>query len=235
MAYTPPVTFSAGTVLTAADVQSCQDDLRVYLHSGIVSGDIDPGTWIGTRHVQPPVFEPYSGVQHGVTGHQGGQRAAGDGARLTFCTRFLTGNGAASASGDWKRVPSTSFQVDIRRAATVAYHYWWEVECGPDDGASTQLPAIADRLVWIAPYVGNPSLKQLTAAQEAQNNPNGLRSSVPYGASRPHTFSASYCQTSGTVVSSASLGTTTVGLCFYSQIDRAAVVNWGISIEAFYL
>jgi len=235
MAYLPPNTFSNGSVLTAADVQSNQDDLRVYLHSGIVAGDIDSSEWINTRHVQPPVYEPFSGVQHGVSGHQGGQRAAGDGVRLTFCTRFLTGNGVASASGDWKRVPNTSFQLDIRRAATVAYHYWWEVECGADDGAGSQLPAIADRLVWIAPYVGNPSLKQLTAAQEAKNNPNGLDSATPYGSARPHPFSASYCQTSGTVITAASLGVTTVGLCFYSQVDRVAVVNWGIAIEAFYL
>jgi len=234
MAYTPPNTFTPGTTLLSSEVQQNQDDLRIYLHNGISASDVENVQWIDTRHVQPPLYEPYSGVQHGVTGHQGGQDYS-DAVRMNFCTRFLTGNGYPDAANDWRRLPNTTFQIQIRRAATVAYHFWWELEAGADGSLDSRLPALGSRYVYIAPYVGNPSLKQLVAAQEVHNNPNGLNASIPYGPLRPHPFSASAHQTSGTTITNASIGTTTVGLAFYSQIDRVAVLRWGVAIEAFYL
>jgi hypothetical protein len=37
------------------------------------------------------------------------------------------------------------------------------------------------------------------------------------------------------LVHSAPNGRTTFGLATHSQLDRAAVVNWGVAIETFYL
>ena len=73
MSFTPPTTFADGTVLTSANLEGNFEALRVYLHGGIVAGDVEAAKWIDTRHVQPPLFEPFSGLQHGVSGHQGGQ------------------------------------------------------------------------------------------------------------------------------------------------------------------
>jgi hypothetical protein len=32
-----------------------------------------------------------------------------------------------------------------------------------------------------------------------------------------------------------SLATVTAGLCYYGQIDRVGIVNWGIALEAWYI
>ena len=72
MSFSPPNTFVDGTVCTSADLEGNYQSLRVYLHKGIVPGDVEAAQWIDTRHIQPPSVEPYSGVQHGVSGHQGG-------------------------------------------------------------------------------------------------------------------------------------------------------------------
>ena len=72
MSFSPPNTFADGTVCTSAALEGNYQALRVYLHGGIVSGDVEAAQWIDTRHIQPPSYEPYSAVQHGVSGHQGG-------------------------------------------------------------------------------------------------------------------------------------------------------------------
>ena len=72
MSFSPPNTFADGTICTSAALEGNNQALRVYLHGGIVSGDVQAAQWIDTRHVQPPSYEPYSAVQHGVSGHQGG-------------------------------------------------------------------------------------------------------------------------------------------------------------------
>ena len=94
MSFTPPTTFADGTICTSAALEGNFQALRVYLHGGIVPGDIENAQWIDTRHVQPPSFEPFSSVQHGVTGHQGGNNSGL--IRLTFCTKYLSGQGRTS-------------------------------------------------------------------------------------------------------------------------------------------
>ena len=44
-----------------------------------------------------------------------------------------------------------------------------------------------------------------------------------------------YGQRDGTLVYEAPNGQSTFGLAFHSQIDRVAVVNWGVALEAYYL
>jgi hypothetical protein len=99
MAYTPPNTFAPGTTLTAANLEGNSEALRVYLHGAIPSGDVENTRWIDTRHIQPPLVEAYSGLQHGVSGHQGGQWSGGSIARLTFVTKYLTGQGEPEIPG----------------------------------------------------------------------------------------------------------------------------------------
>ena len=41
MGYTPPNTFLTNTVIDSAAVQGNSDALRVYLHDGVVVGEID--------------------------------------------------------------------------------------------------------------------------------------------------------------------------------------------------
>jgi len=241
MSYTPPTTFVDGTTLTSAALEGNFEALRVYLHSGVVAGDMEAAKWIDTRHVQPPRYEPFSQVQHGVTGHQGGSDSGM--VRLTFCTKYRSGQGRTS-SNTFHAIPQTAIDIQVRKAASILFHYWWEIEAGPDNsgGAGTESNTL-ERLVWVCPYVGSVEAARSTYidhAQEVVNNTNGAlqpwRVTAPRGAQRLYTTQSAYQSRDGTLMHTLSgPGTTRFGLAAHSQVGRAGVVNWGVSIETFYL
>jgi hypothetical protein len=134
MAYTKPNTFADGTTLVAADVQGNVDALRVYLHNNVVQADLLASKWVDTRHIQPPTVDAIGGLQHGVTGYQGGQWS-GALVNLQFVTSYLNGAGRNSSTSEWRRVPNTSFELDLRRNAKILLHWSVEMEGGPDDAA----------------------------------------------------------------------------------------------------
>jgi|DEB0MinimDraft_3_1074331.scaffolds.fasta_scaffold13352_3 hypothetical protein len=234
MAYTPPNTFTGGTKLTAADVQGNLDALRVYLHEGVAGGDLLAGQFIDQRHIQPPKWDPIRGLQHGVSGWQGGQWSGGSSVRVSFTTSALTGRRYTGAR-QWVQQPGTGFTLDIRSPATVLFHYFWEAIAGPDDGSRG--PGTDDRYSWTAPYVGNVGLVISSASQETVNNTNGWENGASgyKGADSPYSY-IGYGQHDGVY-----LDTTTgpqrytVGLCSLSTIDRTAHLNWGVAVEVTYL
>lgn len=238
MSFTPPTTFADGTVCTSADLEGNYQALRVYLHKGIVPGDVDAGQWIDTRHIQPPSVEPYSGVQHGVSGHQGGNDSGM--VRLTFATKYLSGGGRSSSTS-FHAIPGTAITVDARRACTMVFHYWWEVEAGPDESTGGGQETDTDRQVWIAPYVNKPATAYSSYRGHSQECVNVQDSffmwanPANYGAIKPYTLAGAYQSRDGVLVHSAPNGVVTFGLAAHSQIDRVAVVNWGVAIESFYL
>jgi hypothetical protein len=236
MAYSPPTTFANGTVLTSASLEGNFDALRVYLHGGIIASDLDSSPWIQTRHIQPPRYEPYTGVQHGVSGHQGGQWSGGASARLTFATKYTTGGGKPSTS-TFERLSGTSFQVEIVQPnSIVLFHYWYEAEVGPDySTGGGQVADATERLVWIGPLVGNTSLVERNRLQPAQNIQNGFQSSYPIGAAKTFPMSGGYASRSGTLSDFKPRGIYDYGLVYHSQVDRVAVINWSVALEVYYL
>ena len=234
-----PTPFAASTTLTAADIQGNTDDLRVYLHEGIVAGDLDAGQWVETRHIQPPRIDPIRGVQHGVSGWQGGQTGDGPNARLSFLSSFFTGGGKDGVVPDeWAPVPNASFTLRLRRASKVLLHWSVEIANGPDALAHTSGYNYAeeDRYVYVAPYVGNLSTPQMDRAQEVRNA-LAFRGSAPYGTARPYVLGG-YGQRDGVYLypgpqdSFASVGAVTVGLCYHARSDRAVLARWSVAIEA---
>jgi hypothetical protein len=238
MAFTPPTTFVPQTVLTSADLEGNCEALRVYLHDGIIASDLENVKWVQTRHVQPPEYLPYQGLTHGVSGYQGGQWAGGVNIRLSFATKFLTGNGRNS-NNSFINVQSTSFSLDIRREAKVLFHYWWEWEVGKDQSTPGYQVAVDDRLVWICPFLGSPAAAFGTfrsKAQETRNAGEGITGSYPYGADEPFTKTGGYDAKQGTLmVDYDDVGTLTFGLASHSQVDRVGIVNWGVAVEIYYL
>ena len=237
MSFTPPSPCAHGAICTSAALEGNFQALRVYLHGGIVPGDIENVQWIDTRHVQPPSFEPFAGVQHGVTGHQGGNNSGL--IRLTFCTKYLSGQGRTSSEA-FHPIPGTAITVDTRRASTAVFHYWWEVEAGPDESTGAgQVSTAEERQVWIAPYVNDPASAYSQYRQHAQEVAN-VQNIIQMWASTlgprwPYSVNGGYQSRDGVLVHSAPNGRTTFGLATHSQVDRAAVVNWGVAIETFYL
>jgi len=237
MSYTPPNTFADGTICTSAALEGNAEALRVYLHRGIVPADVQAAKWIDTRHTQPPAYEPYSGVQHGVTGHQGGSNSGM--VRLTFCTKYLTSQGRTGSTA-FEVIPSTAVTIDLRRSCTVAFHYWFEIESGPDKSTPGFQNATTARGVWVAPYLNDPSSAYSAYrghAQEGHNMSlsNAWKVSEPIGATVPYTIEGAYQSRDGVLVKTSTSGRVTFGLASHSQIDRVAVVNWGVAIESFYL
>lgn len=233
MAYTPPNTFVTGTTLTAADLQGNLDALRVYLHEDVVGADLLASPFIDRRHVQPPKWDPIRGLQHGVTGWQGGQWSGGSSVRVSFTTSAITGRRYTGAR-QWQQMPGTGLTLDVRAPATILFHYFLEVQAGPDDG--TRGPATDDRYSFHAPYVGNVGLVISSAAQETVNNYDGFEGgATPKGADRPYSY-LGYGQHDGVYLDTVSGPTRyTVGLATLSTIDRTAVLNWGIAVEVTYL
>jgi hypothetical protein len=235
MSFTPPTVFADGTALQSAQLEGNYQALRQYLHGSIVAGDVQASKWIDTRHIQPPDYEPYSAVQHGVSGHQGGSNSGMT--RLTFCTKYLSGQGRSDSQA-FHAIPGTAITVDLRRACTVAFHYWYEVEAGPDVSTGAGQVGQSSRQVWIAPYVGDVSTAYSSYrghAQEAHNHSKGWSTTSGAGAAVPYTLGGAYQSQDGTLIYNAPNGRITFGLAAHSQIDRVAVVNWGVSIETFYL
>ena len=239
MAYTPPNAFVAGTTLTAADLEGNLDALRVYLHSGIAIGDFAGTQWIDTRHIQPPRYEPFTAVQHGVSGHQGAQWSGGQVVSLTFLTKYLTGQGAQGPLS-WHQVPNTSFSVQLRRPARCIFHYHFEVEVGPDNSPNGDQVAGIDRLIWVSPYLATTSATSHFDMQEGGSAQDywlasaaGEPTSTPI---EPYPITGGYAQRAGVRVEDmTSPGTFEMGLGCYSRVDRAAVVNWSVAIETYYL
>ena len=131
-------------------------------------------------------------------------------------------------------VPGTSFELDIRAPATILFHWYVEVEAGPDDGARG--PGTDERYVWFAPYIGNPTAVLPTSGGEVVNNYNGWESgtSNAYGADQPYNY-LGYGHQNG-VYLQAITGPQrfTVGLATLSYIERVSVLNWSIAIEVTY-
>lgn len=239
MAYTPPNTLVDGTLVTAADIEGNEDALRVYLHRGIVVGDFESSKWIQTRHVQPPVYEPFSGLQHGVTGYQGGQWAGGTNIRMQFATKYLSGNGRQDSVA-FHPFPQTAITIAMRQDAKVLFHYWWELENGKDESTAAYQVPEAERRVYVVPYRGSGfssgnAYNSRSRCQETRNNGFGIATGYPIGIDRPFPAGAGYGAKQGTfgeIVASPS--TLSFGLAIHSLSDRCGIVNWGIALEAFY-
>jgi len=238
MAYTPPNTFVTNTTLVAADVQENVDDLRIYLHEDIIAGDLASAKIVNTRHIQPPYLIPYTNLLHGVSGYQGGQQSPGMLTRITFCTKFLCGNGMLDVlPSDWQIVPSTSFKINIRKACTVVFHWWCDIYGGPDTSTGANTFTQDTRFYYITPFVSSVGFPQKPIGQWGRNATTGFNTTLPAGSAEiPYTVNAGYHQRAGTFMNTTTAGTEyTIGLCTYSAIDRVAVFNWSIALEVFYL
>tara|TARA_R110000796_G_scaffold145845_2_gene262439 strand:- start:1864 stop:2631 length:768 start_codon:yes stop_codon:yes gene_type:complete len=239
MSFAPPTTFSDGTILTAANLRGNEEALKIYLHRGIVAGDFESAKWIDTRHIQPPYKEPFSGVQHGVSGHQGGQWAGGAEIRLQFATKYLSGQGRQDSDAV-HAFPQTSFEIDIRRDARILYHYWWEAEVGNDSSTATYQVAEAERRMTIIPFIAGGLDNAIgffnSRAIDGRNSAYGVGVSYPIGTAETYPQGGGYHAKQGTIaLDYASVGSTQAGLAIHSTVDRCGLVNWGCIIEAYYL
>lgn len=237
MAYNAPNTIPANSPLQASAIKGNDDALKVYLHEGVDPGDLRQTPWIQTRHIQKPVVDAISSVQHGITGFQGSQWDGGVLARATFGTGFLTGKRYNATLGNIEIIPQTTFTLDLRKQAVVVFHWWIEGNNGPDNGSRT---AGNNAYIYITEYnssglLAGTGIKGTTSAymSESVQNYNGWQVNPPGGPAEPYVCQG-YNNSGGTKVLNTS-GSLTVGLCHVTNIDRCVCLNWGVTIEAYYL
>lgn len=237
MAYTKPNTFTGGQTLDAADLKGNDDALKVYLHEGVAAGDLLTTPWIETRHIQPPVVDAISSVQHGVTGFQGSQWDGGALVRCQFGTGFLTGKRYDANLGNIAVIPQTTFGLELRKPATIIFHWWMESENGPDTGTRS---ATQDAYLYVTEYnssglLAGTGIKSTTSQymSESVNNWKGWQVNPPAGPLEPYVMQG-YGNSAGVKVFTAS-SAIAVGLCHITNIDRCAIFNWGVAIEVYYL
>ena len=70
--------------------------------------------------------------------------------RLTFCTKYRSGQGRTS-SNTFHEIPQTAIEIDARRACSMLFHYWWEVEAGPDTSPGAESPGTPLGLTGLPP------------------------------------------------------------------------------------
>jgi hypothetical protein len=113
------------------------------------------------------------------------------------------------------------------------------MECGPDESTGAGQEAKEVRQVWVAPYVDTveSAFSQYRShAQEGLNQQGaGWKITQPIGAAVPYPAAGAYQSRDGVLLHTAPNGRFTFGLASHSQIDRVAVVNWGVAVETFYL
>lgn len=155
MAYAP-TTVTASTPVPSQTLRDNDDALRVYLHEGIIAGDLKASDWIDTRHIQPPTQLVKRGLQTGVTGVAGGQSVRPR-ERFTFTSYATTGVNRRNNQDLWDVVPDTALTIPLAASAKVIYHWHVAAVVGPDktnpSGAPTPVVQNADRRVYLAPYM----------------------------------------------------------------------------------
>lgn len=237
MAYSKPNTFTNGQPLKASDVKGNDDALKVYLHQGVTGSDLLNSQWIQTKHIQQPVLDLMTGVQHGITGFQGSQWDGGAFVRCQFGTGFLTGKRYNASLGTNEVIPQTAMGFDLRRPATVIFHWWMETVNGPDTGDRS--PG-TDAYLYVGDYTSGGLLAGLGVRStvpeffsESPQRNGGFAPNFPGGSAEPYVLQG-YGNLSGTKVMQSS-GALAVGLLHVSTIDRCAILNWGLSLEVYYL
>jgi hypothetical protein len=254
MSYTPTTTFVAGNVLQASQLAGNDDALRKYLHDGIVAGDMRSSpAWVETRHVQPPLYRPYTNTQHGTTGSAGGLHYR-PGERYTMASSTFTRRARGEENPTWSPLPGTAMSFDIRGDTTGVFHFHFSAYVGPD--TTTVGPAGVDRRVHIAPYVyleregfSNSRVYEF-AVQEVGTNrgtPNSQTVGGLFNTSAAPAPSGPFCsyhvtgygQRTGHMLFNKTAASTRdnvvhVGLAHWSLVQRSIVVGWTVSLETFY-
>ena len=248
MSFTP-TPFPANATLAAATLQENDDNLRKYLHEGIVSGDLQSSpAWVDTQHIQPPKYQPIPNVQHGVTGHLGG-RVYRPGQHYTMTTATFTRRGRNANTPSWSELPGTAVTFDLRGTTSAIFHYHFCVYVHPDTSTLAGTPSNTDRRVYVAPYArgaGTPfngGLVYKPGALEVRMNVgtstvNGFEPTHNSGARCVYNV-AGYGQRTGqyfhTFTSpSTATGQVHVGLAHWSLAHAGLVTSWSVCVEAFY-
>lgn len=209
MPWTPPVTYAAGTVLSSADIRTCQHDLSVYLDK-LTTPDIDTKEWVLPGHIVRGHYSATQGRAHYVSGQFGGIQGAN-----TFISSLQV---KGTTGGQGVSIPGPTVSIDVRSPATL-FASWWAQAYFPSDlaGASQELGKFYLRL-------GTTNF-----SSESRLREEVATSTVP-------TWERRYAP-GGFITADLAVGNSTlqlVGLTT-SEAAKIQIIRYGLSYELFYL
>lgn len=234
MAYTPPVTFVDGDPFEASELQDNIDDLKIYMHQIEDTAYLN-SKWVRTEHVQPPVYSPIDGVQQGVTGIFAQQYSGGAFAQASFSSSYLSN--IQTTPDTWVRMPNTSVRIVNRRTCSFLFHWWAEVLAGPDDDTRANYLAPSARRLQLSPYRGSISSATI-GTQHSQSTQSawvwGPTANASGAALAHHIRGSGSC--GGTFLDTNVLrGAQVFGLAAQCTVAQAVMINWGFTLEAYWL
>lgn len=236
MAYIPVYSPASGDVISATGVDNNDKKLQTYLHQ-VETSAFNPSQWVNTQHIQAPVIIPLKFMQEGVSGMVAGLPSVGPFASPTFASSSTIGGSAQGADPKWDFLPGTCIEVTRKRSLSALYHWWAEVQAGPDDGSHrASFPVPLDRVVQITPYSGVMTGVDI-GEQHALDCPNAVTwdAATPRGPKYPYARRGSALMSGVYLDKSSGRGRRAFGLAVRSQISRVAVINFGWTLELFYL
>ena len=228
MPFAVPVTFSGNTTLAAEDLRDNYQAVRTQYHN-VPQDLLRDEPFVNTQHIQPPRVSPVEELVHGVSGLWGNHTPLAPWGNVSF---------ASDAIGGFNHVSRTSFSFVPRFSCNLLLHWWAEVIAGPDASSGSTL---TDRLLycWVSPYRGSPNMTDMQQhAQECQNNWDGWSpSGAPgKGAEQPYEWAGASFMSGTFPIRNAPAGQELrVGLAAYANLGRAVILNYGVSVEAYYI
>jgi hypothetical protein len=210
MPYIPSKTFVAGEQLDAADLQGNLDGLKIYSQQTDTGGYIT-GQLIEAQHIVRPFVDPVSNALDCVSGFYCSQTSTGLFGSGSFMSRFEADEGQKMV------IPQTSLVIPAVRACTIFYQFWAAAEARRD-GSSTK------GIVYLNTYLGtvdswNPA-EQNKFYEQANNEPLSVSGRRFINCYRTVDLSAGQQYH--------------IGLSGYGGAN-GQLVNWGFTIEVFYL
>ena len=210
MPYNPSHTWVAGERLDAVETQNNLDGLKIYAQQTDAAG-WNAGAFIETQHIVKPFIDSIRTATHNVSGFYCSQTAKGMFVSGSFVSRFEADN------GDRMAVPKTSLVLPVARACTIFYQLWAATEA-KRDGSSTRGKAYME--VYLDSVSSDASSKRNQMPEQEANTPlacTGRRFVNVYNG-----------------ISLSTGQDYEIGVSGYGGTN-VQLVNWGFTVEVFYL
>lgn len=120
MGYTPPNSFGAGTVISAADVQENLDAMNKYVDGAVASTDLAVDGWVQSKHIMRGHYNTIVNMHSFVSGLNGGHVA--DPADMSFIGDGPTGRNNKT-NPDLVPFPNSTIDFHLTAAADVMFQF----------------------------------------------------------------------------------------------------------------
>jgi hypothetical protein len=210
MAYVPAKTWAPGEQLTAAAAQSNLDGLKVYTQQTDTAGYIT-GQLVEAQHIVRPFIDTIRNASDSVSGFYCSQTSTGLFASGSFLSRYEADDGQKMG------IPQTSIIIPAARACTVFYQLWAAAESRSDTSA---LKGIA----YFNTYLGSTASWSVSRKNKFYEQAAG----------EPLSCSGRRFLNCYNGISLTAGQQYAIGLSGYGGAT-AQLVNWGFTLEVFYL